>query len=107
MSTDILVINTGSSSLKYATFADGTVRRTSGTIDGIGTPHGPADHAAALTAVVDRLRAAAPDWRPAAVGHRVVHGGSRFAAPAVVDTATRAALAELVPLDPLHLPANL
>src|SRR5437764_857650 len=98
MTGDILVINTGSSSLKYAVFrpdAGGPVRGESGQVDGIGTPHGrpasgypAADHAAALDAAVAKLRAARPDWEPAAVGHRVVHGGTRFTAPAVLDAAT-------------------
>jgi acetate kinase len=42
-----------------------------------------------------------------AVGHRVVHGGDRFAAPALVDDSLIAAVKELVPLAPLHNPANL
>src|SRR5579884_874908 len=105
MPGDILVINTGSSSLKYAVFAPaagGPQRRRAGQIDGIGTPHGrpasgypAADHGAALAAAVARLRAAAPGWKPAAVGHRVVHGGTRFTAPVVIDAAVRAALAAL------------
>src|SRR5262245_42569999 len=108
--TDILVINTGSSSLKYAVFApgpDGPQRRAAGQVGGIGTPNGDApDHHAALSAVVARVRTSHPDWAPAAVGHRVVHGGARFTAPARIDAAVRAALAELAPLAPLHLPAN-
>jgi acetate kinase len=109
MAGDILVINTGSSSLKFAVFrptADGPVRGESGQVDGIGL-HGAADHGSALKLAVDRLRQENPEWRPAAVGHRVVHGGARFTAPAVIDAATRAALDTLIPLDPLHLPANL
>jgi acetate kinase len=111
MTGDILVINTGSSSLKYAVFAagaDGPVRGDAGQVDGIGTPHGQAaDHAAALAATVARLRAGRPDWEPAAVGHRVVHGGTRFTGPVVLDAAARAELEALAPLAPLHLPANL
>ena len=42
-----------------------------------------------------------------AVGHRVVHGGDKFADPALVDDDVLAAIAELVPLAPLHNPANL
>jgi acetate kinase len=110
MTGDILVINTGSSSLKYAVFAagtDGPVRRESGQVDGIGTAHAQAaDHAAALKLAAERLRATDPHWQPAAVGHRVVHGGVRFTAPVVLDAKTRAELETLTPLDPLHLPAN-
>ena len=43
----------------------------------------------------------------AAVGHRVVHGGDRFAHPAVIDDAVLAAIRDCVPLAPLHNPANL
>jgi len=111
MSGDILVINTGSSSLKYAVFSrrpDGPVRRESGQVDGIGTTHPQAaDHGAALELAVDRLRAGDANWAPAAVGHRVVHGGTRFTAPIILDAKRRAELEALAPLDPLHLPANL
>jgi acetate kinase len=44
---------------------------------------------------------------PVAVGHRVVHGGARYDAPAVVDDALLAELERFVPLAPLHQPANL
>ncbi len=47
------------------------------------------------------------DVHLAAVGHRVVHGGDRFSAPALVDDRLVAAVEELVPLAPLHNPANL
>lgn len=100
MST-ILVINAGSSSLKYATFTpgpDGPVRDRSGSVD-----TGDTTLSAALASVVEQLG----DNRPAAVGHRVVHGGTRFTGPAVVDAAAREALAELARFAPLHLPANL
>jgi acetate kinase len=112
MNGDILVINTGSSSLKYAVFrptVDGPVRGESGQVDGIGTdhPNAPADHPAALQSAVNRLRTDNPNWRPAAVGHRVVHGGTKFVAPIMLDAVVRTELEALVPLDPLHLPANL
>ena len=42
-----------------------------------------------------------------AVGHRVVHGGTRFSGPTVVNPEVLAALRELVPLAPLHQPYNL
>src|SRR5678809_578468 len=47
------------------------------------------------------------DHRLAAVGHRVTHGGSNYAAPIRIDTAVVAALEKLTPLSPLHLPHNL
>jgi acetate kinase len=112
MPGEILVINTGSSSLKYAIFrpaADGPVRGQSGQVDGIGSGHpdAPANHETALKQAAAKLRSDHADWQPAAVGHRVVHGGTRFIAPCIVDDATRAGLEALIPLDPLHLPANL
>lgn len=42
-----------------------------------------------------------------AVGHRVAHGGTRFIAPAIIDEETTAAITEVIPLAPLHNPANL
>ncbi len=133
MSQDILVLNAGSSSLKLAVFApgdaDGPQRRLAGLVEGIGTSHphavlrdaggavltdrrwpdggGPDDHAAALGAVVTALAGRLPGWQPAAIGHRVVHGGMKFAAPAVIDAGVRAELEALVPLAPLHLPSGL
>jgi acetate kinase len=41
------------------------------------------------------------------IGHRVVHGGSRFSGPTLIDDTVRSAIAELAPLAPLHNPANL
>jgi acetate kinase len=91
----ILAINCGSSSLKYAVFAgDDVIARA--TVDGV------TDHGRAVRGVLDGLAA-----RPAAVGHRLVHGGPDHSAPARVDPALLAALARLVPLSPLHLPAEL
>lgn len=106
----VLVVNSGSSSLKYrlldlasgATVAGGLVER-------IGEPgSGVADHGGALASVVERLRAdGALDAGLDAVGHRVVHGGERFSAPVLVDDAVVDAVRALAPLAPLHNPANL
>ena len=95
----VLALNCGSSSLKYAVFAaDTAVLR--------GAVAGVTDHAAAIQTVLDELdrRGIA---RPAAVGHRVVHGGPDHVEPALVDDALLAALEHVVPLSPLHLPAEL
>jgi acetate kinase len=95
--TALVAINCGSSSLKYAVFeADHADAIERVTIDGV------TDHRAAVAGVLDRLAV-----RPAAVGHRLVHGGPDHVAPARIDRALRAALDELVPLSPLHLPAEL
>ena len=46
-------------------------------------------------------------WRPAGVGHRVLHGGTLYREPTIIDTTVRANLEALIPLGPLHQPANL
>jgi acetate kinase len=96
----ILAINCGSSSLKYALF-DGDRAVTRGLVDRIGRG-GVADHAAAIDAVVAGL-----PGTPAAIGHRLVHGGPARFEPVVIDDAVLADLAAAVPLAPLHLPAEL
>ena len=95
----VLVLNGGSSSLKYAVFdGEREIEREieRATVDGVADPR------AAVARVLDRLAI-----RPAAVGHRLVHGGPDHVAPARVDGALLAALRGLVPLSPLHLPAEL
>ncbi|MFZ0158422.1 MAG: acetate kinase [Kineosporiaceae bacterium] len=112
MSDLVLVLNAGSSSLKYQVVdpVAGSVA-TSGRRERIGEPGSPlTDHRAAFETVLDSLAAQGPDLRaepPLAVGHRVVHGGARFTAPTVVDEEVVAAIRELEPLAPLHNPANL
>ncbi len=67
-------------------------------------------HEDALRGAIEAFRSHGPslaDLDLAAVGHRVVHGGSRFSAPALVDDALIAEVTDLVPLAPLHNPANL
>jgi len=105
----VLVINSGSSSLKYrliepnsaSSLADGIVER-------IGEPSSPvADHDAALRMAFDQLSRAGIDLKTcglAAVGHRVVHGGPTFYQPTVVDDAVITKLKELSLLAPLHNP---
>jgi acetate kinase len=98
----ILVLNSGSSSLKYAVVEPDTPNMVvEGTIDGIGgrVP----DYAAALREVFDDL-AADTMTGLVAVGHRVVHGGPRMHAPTVIDDALVDKLAVLSSLAPLHDP---
>lgn len=125
--TDLVwVLNCGSSSIKAALFdaAGGAPPRTPawrGQVDGIGsgdarfgTP-GTAPEPLALDAAepyhdaLAQLRARVrdalpPEARIAAVAHRVVHGGSRYAAPVRVDAAVLADLKGYIPLAPLHQP---
>jgi acetate kinase len=99
----ILCVNSGSSTLKWAVYetAPEERRRAHGVVTGV-----RADQVRALRevfAALDRqgLR------RPAAVGHRLVHGGPDYTAPRLVDAPMLAALRRLVPLAPLHLPSEL
>lgn len=97
----VLVINSGSSSLKAALFlADGTRRVFR--YDHIGQG-GFDDHAQAFAALMLDLG----EIQPALVGHRFVHGGAIVDAARLVDAAELARLTELIPLAPLHLPSNL
>ncbi len=130
MSDAILVVNAGSSSVKFSLFdvADGALALVlRGEIEGIGNAPRLAlrdaqgrvletrslasavdlDHAGAIGMLLELAETAAPGRRIAAVGHRVVHGGTRFAAPVRIDADIEAALAELIPLAPLHQPHNL
>jgi acetate kinase len=99
----ILVLNCGSSSVKYRMFRDGRTD-AAGLIERIGEPGGDADsHERALDVVMSMVDADAV----VAVGHRVVHGGLRFSEPTLVDDEVIAEVHRLIPLAPLHNPANL
>ncbi len=123
----ILVLNAGSSSIKFM-LHDGTASLVRGLVDGIGgdmsrfvirngggdvmadeglTNDEVADHDRALATLVARLGQSIPDLRVAAVGHRIVHGGPDFRDPVIVDEEVLASLTELVPLAPLHQPQNI
>ncbi|WP_431782861.1 acetate kinase [Streptomyces chumphonensis] len=124
----VLVLNCGSSSVKYQLLdmAD-HARLAVGLVERIGeaaprlthTPAGGArreralaapDHESALKALADELAADGLGFDSphlAAVGHRVVHGGRAFTRPTVVDDAVLAEIERLVPVAPLHNPANL
>ncbi|MET7333100.1 acetate kinase [Nonomuraea sp. NPDC005650] len=125
MAGRILVLNMGSSSIKYELIDVGTrARPARGLVErvgeergrlthhaGDGPPHvreGPfPDHEAGLAAVMEAFGAAGPELDPVAVGHRVVHGGTRFGEAVLVDDAVIKAIEELAPLAPLHNPVNL
>ena len=126
----ILVINCGSSSLKYQLLdMDGESLLAKGLCERIGIDghlkHQPQNgkpvfdedmplptHTEAIAAVLDKLTSAeygvvADMSEIGAVGHRVVHGGEKFASSVVIDDAVMAAIAECIPLAPLHNPANI
>jgi acetate kinase len=122
----VLVVNAGSSSLKYQvvdavtgeTAASGIVERIGGAghlrHTSAGRTHerdvSVTDHAGALEAARAALREHGPDLDQLdlfAVGHRVVHGGARFSAPVIVDDQVLRAVGDLRALAPLHNPANL
>ncbi|MER0242777.1 acetate kinase [Streptomyces sp. HSW2009] len=107
--TRVLVLNSGSSSVKYQLLdmADGS-RLASGIVERIGEGQVP-DHTAALDQVARQLTAQGLGLDSpalAAVGHRVVHGGTRFTAPTLITDEVLAEVEKLVPLAPLHNPAN-
>ncbi|MGW0732791.1 acetate kinase [Streptomyces sp. NPDC002851] len=129
-STRVLVLNSGSSSVKYQLLdMRDSSRLAVGLVERIGeetsrlkhTPltgggetreqNGPiADHEAALKAVAeelakDGLGLDSPEL--AAIGHRVVHGGRKFTRPTVIDDEVLAEIERLVPVAPLHNPANI
>lgn len=125
----LLVLNAGSSSLKFSTFADGDPPRRlvrgrleelssrprfvawdeSGVVAEREWPFGTnLGHGGAIQHLLTWGRQGPWGESPiAAVGHRVVHGGVRFAAPVLVDAAVLAELDGLIPLAPLHQPHNL
>ncbi|NUO96872.1 MAG: acetate kinase [Nonomuraea sp.] len=125
MAGRILVLNTGSSSIKYELVDVRTRERPArGLVERIGeeggrlTHHagdGPPyvrerpfpGHAEGLEAMLKAFAEAGPELDPVAVGHRVVHGGTRFTGPVLVDDGVVAAIEELSPLAPLHNPVNL
>jgi acetate kinase len=102
MSQRVLVLNSGSSSLKFAVVeADSGHTLSDGIVERIGDGEVP-DYAAALRVMFDDLADAMDGL--AAVGHRVVHGGPNLYRPTVVDDALIDTLNELSALAPLHNP---
>ena len=125
MTTPILLLNCGSSSIKYQVIdADGEDVMASGLIQRIGEESGSLDHKLpgetihvdrgfpnhdrALSYLVKVFEAHGPDLAEIkAVGHRTVHGGSKFAGTTVIDDAMVDTLRELSPLAPLHNPPGI
>ncbi|WP_319455643.1 MULTISPECIES: acetate kinase [unclassified Mycobacterium] len=106
----VLVINCGSSSLKYAVVEPDTGRLVvDGIVERIGEAEVP-DHEAALRAAFDALATdghVLDELGLVAVGHRVVHGGPDLYQPTVVDDELIETLETLSPLAPLHNPPAL
>jgi acetate kinase len=104
----VLVLNCGSSSLKYAVVEPDSGRQLAdGIVERIGDDGGPTDHEAALRSAFVALAESGCDLEAldlAAVGHRVVHGGPDLYRPTVVDDALIATLEQVSPLAPLHNP---
>jgi acetate kinase len=96
----VLVLNCGSSSIKYRLF-DGPSTAVKGLIEEIGGP------VAGFETALQRIMATVDLGGLAAVGHRVVHGGSAFSAPTIIDDEVVETIESLVPLAPLHNPAAL
>lgn len=92
----VLVVNAGSSSLKLSVLDDDRLLSAR-------TLHPSGEHG--ITAAVQEMTAEA--GRPDAAGHRVVHGGTEFTGPTLVDGQVRRRLAALTDLAPLHQPKSL
>ena len=128
MTDAIVVLNAGSSSVKFSLFdvaTDAPVLVQRGQLEGLATnTHFVAKDAAgatiaehswyralghdgAMAHLVEHLRQTLEGRKLRAVGHRVVHGGTRYSRPVRVDASVVAYLETLVPLAPLHQPHNL
>ena len=132
MNKYLLVINAGSSSIKFAIYQKDTstvqlVADAAGQIEGIGsqarftvkTPDDVVlinrklsineahDHASAIDLILDWLWAYFVDGILLAVGHRIVHGGQHYSVPVLINETVLAELETLIPLAPLHQPHNL
>ena len=117
----VLVVNSGSSSLKYQLFdMKNETRLAKGLVERIGCG-GPKDHAEALKQVVAELEKSQVKEQSTnrriddstnslsidAIGHRVLHGGEVFTDSALMNKANMAKAKKLVKFGPLHMPANL
>ena len=130
MTETILVINAGSSSIKFQLFlvaAQNELRRAlKGQIEGIGVrprliakntggdapieEEWPVSEVATVPQALDKLVAFLRErlgTLPVAIGHRVVHGGPDYSDPTVIDDAVIERLEKFTPLAPLHQPNNL
>ena len=126
----LLVVNAGSSSIKFSVYgitdgSDPLTLRYRGEVEGLGARprftarganseslavealSGDTHHDAALRTILDWIEARAAGAEIVAAGHRVVHGGTRYASPVAIIPTVLSELEALVPLAPLHQPHNL
>jgi acetate kinase len=123
----ILVLNAGSSSVKFALFSTDQrpLRHLSGAVDGIGHDQGRfhakdetggvwvdekqrvSNQEEAIELVLSSVEQRGAGWTIIAVGHRIVHGGPDCDCPKLVAPELEARLQKLIPLAPLHMPHNL
>lgn len=105
----VLVINAGSSSLKYQVLDRENLEvKLKGVVERIAEDGNPANHEDAMALVVDEFLANGIDLEEiAVVGHRVVHGGEKFKEPVLIDEYVISDIELLIPLAPLHNPAHL
>ena len=105
----VLVINAGSSSLKYQLLDRNNFEiKSKGVVERIGEAGFPVNHEDALRIVVEDFKTAGISFAEiAVVGHRVVHGGKKFSSPVLIDDKVISDIEALIPLAPLHNPAHL
>lgn len=127
----ILVVNSGSSSLKFALYSiqdKSNKPLLTGRVSGIGVEpklkakidgetlenqapfeHIPEDatHTWLIKELLQRLKNKYTDFNPVAVGHRIVHGGAHFTEPTLITKDTLQQLKDLIPLAPLHQPHSI
>jgi acetate kinase len=121
----VLVLNSGSSSVKFAVLDPGTGKRVlGGEAERVGTPDAvlrvrqdsgdpvteqltDGSYQAVISWILGRLPSSGSGSGLVGAGHRVVHGGERFTASVLVDDEVIAAIRSFIPLAPLHNPANL
>jgi acetate kinase len=120
---NVLVLNCGSSSAKFAVINTSGQELISGIAQRLGSAHASldwkingqkqskdlhrADHDLALRAVVELLKEAKLADNLAGVGHRVVHGGAKFSGSRAITAEVIEKIKECIPLGPLHNPPNL
>ncbi|MCV6598493.1 MAG: acetate/propionate family kinase [Mangrovicoccus sp.] len=121
----VLTLNAGSSSIKFSVYSadDAPAELASGQVESLYSPTasltlkwqgektktelGQADHTAGVRAILDAVAPVLDGQDVGAIGHRIVHGGTIYDAPVVLDETVLEKLAAFEPLAPLHQPQNL